>query len=96
MKCDASSGLPKLRLTRRAKQQLEELPNPVRDAVLETLVSLQAEPEEMGKRLVGRMQGFWAARVGSYRILYTVEQTGVIVRSIRHRGVAYRQRGRRR
>jgi mRNA-degrading endonuclease RelE of RelBE toxin-antitoxin system len=50
----------------------------------------------MGKRLVGRMEGLWAARVGSYRILYTVEPTGVIVRSIRHRGVAYARRRRRR
>jgi mRNA interferase RelE/StbE len=88
--------LPELRLTRRAKQQLEALPNPVRDAVLETLVLVPAEPEEMGKRLVGRMHGLWAARVGSYRLLYTIEPTGVIVRSIRHRGVAYRRRRRRR
>jgi mRNA-degrading endonuclease RelE of RelBE toxin-antitoxin system len=82
--------LPELRLTRRAKQQLEALPDAVRDAVLETLVLIQLEPEEMGKRLVGRMEGLWAARVGSYRVLHTLEPTGVIVRSIRHRGVAYR------
>jgi mRNA interferase RelE/StbE len=88
--------LPELRLTRRAKHQLEALPNAVRAAVLETLVLIQLEPEEMGKRLVGRMEGVWAARVGSYRVLYTLEPTGVIVRSIRHRAVAYRPRRRRR
>ena len=88
--------MPELRLTRQAKRQLEALPNTVRDAVLETLVLIQLEPEAMGKRLIGRMQGLWAARVGSYRVLYTVEPTGVIVRSIRHRGVAYRPRRRRR
>jgi mRNA-degrading endonuclease RelE of RelBE toxin-antitoxin system len=63
--------------------------------VLETLVLIQLQPEETGKRLVGRMQGLWAARVGSYRVLYTLEPTGVIVRSIRHRAVAYRSRRRR-
>jgi mRNA-degrading endonuclease RelE of RelBE toxin-antitoxin system len=63
--------------------------------VLETLALLQIEPEAMGKRLVGRMQGLWAARAGSYR-LYTIEATGVIVRSIRHKGVVYRSRRRRR
>jgi mRNA interferase RelE/StbE len=88
--------LPELRLTRQARQQLEALPNAVRDAVLETLVLIQLEPEEMGKRLLGRMEGLWAARVGSYRVLYTLEPSGVIVRSIRHRGVAYRTRRRRR
>ena len=64
----------------------------MREAVLETLVLIQLEPEEVGKRLLGRMEGLWAARVGSYRVLHTVEPTGVIVRSIRHRGVVYRPR----
>jgi mRNA interferase RelE/StbE len=88
--------LPELRLTRQAREQLEALPNAVREAVLETLVLIQLEPEAMGKRLVGRLKGLWSARVGSYRVLYTLEPSGVIVRSIRHRGVAYRPRRRRR
>lgn len=64
--------------------------------MLETLTLLQLEPEAMGKKLVGRMHGLWAARAGSYRVLYTIEATGVIVRSIRHRGVVYGSRRRRR
>lgn len=88
--------MPELRLTRRTRDQLEALPNAVREAVLETLVLIQLEPEDMGKRLVGRMAGLWSARAGNYRILYTIEPSGVIVRSIRHRGVAYRRRRRRR
>jgi mRNA-degrading endonuclease RelE of RelBE toxin-antitoxin system len=64
----------------------------VREAVIETLVLLRLEPEVVGKQLVGRLPGLWSARVGSYRILYTVEPSGVIVRSIRHRGFAYRTR----
>jgi mRNA interferase RelE/StbE len=88
--------LPELRLTRRAREQLEALPNKIRDAVLQTLVLIQLEPEDMGKPLVGRMAGLWSARAGNYRILYTIEPTGVIVRSIRHRGVAYCHRRRRR
>lgn len=88
--------MPELRLTRQAREQLEALPNKVRDAVLETLVLIQLEPEDMGKRLLGRMAGLWSARAGNYRILYTVEPTGVIVRSIRHRGIAYHPRRRRR
>lgn len=88
--------MPELRLTRRAREQLEALPHAVREAVLETLVLIQLEPEEMGKQLVVRMQGFWASRAGSYRVIYTIERTGVIVRSIRHQVVAYRPRSRRR
>jgi mRNA-degrading endonuclease RelE of RelBE toxin-antitoxin system len=88
--------LPELRLTRRAREQLQELPNAVREAVLETLALIQLEPEAIGKRLIGRLEGLWSSRVGSYRILYTLEPSGIIVRSIRHRGVAYRSRRRER
>lgn len=86
--------MPELRLTRRAKDDLQELPATLRAAVLETLTLLEAEPETVGKRLLGRLEGSWSARVGSYRVLYTIEPSGVVVRAIRHRAVAYR-RGRR-
>jgi mRNA-degrading endonuclease RelE of RelBE toxin-antitoxin system len=86
--------LPELRLTRRARNDLEALPEPARDAVLETLTLIAAEPERAGRRLVGRLQGLWSARVGNYRVLYTVEARRVIVRGIRHRAVAYRRRRR--
>jgi len=88
--------LPELRLTRHARQQLEALPSAIREAVFETLLLIALEPERLSKRLVARMDGFWAARVGSYRVLYTIESSGVVVRSIRHRGVAYRPRRTRR
>jgi len=86
--------LPEPRLTRRARNDLEALPETVREAVLETLALIGAEPERVGKELVGRLRGLWSARVGNYRVLYTVEARSVIVRAIRHRAVAYRRRRR--
>ncbi|MEK6278145.1 MAG: type II toxin-antitoxin system RelE/ParE family toxin [Actinomycetota bacterium] len=86
--------MPEPRLTRRARNDLEALPETVREAVLETLTLIGAEPERAGKELVGRLEGLWSARVGNYRVLYTVEVGGVIVRAIRHRAVAYRRRRR--
>jgi mRNA interferase RelE/StbE len=86
--------LPEPRLTRRARNDLEALPEAVREAVLETLVFIGAEPERAGKELVGRLAGLWSARVGNYRVLYTVEVGGPLVRAIRHRAVAYRRRRR--
>jgi mRNA-degrading endonuclease RelE of RelBE toxin-antitoxin system len=62
----------------------------VREAVLETLLLIELEPEAMGKQLVGGMKGLWSARVGHYRVLYTIERSGVIVREIQHRAVVYR------
>lgn len=84
--------MPELRLTRRARDDLHALPQTVRQAVLETLSLIAAEPPRAGKRLVGRLEGLWSVRVGNYRVLYTVETGGVIVRAVQHRAVAYRRR----
>ena len=88
--------MPELFLTRRARKDLEALPPTVREAVLETLALIQREPEELGKQLVGRLEGYWAARIGGYRVLYTIEQARVVVRAVRHRSVVYRPRRRKR
>jgi mRNA-degrading endonuclease RelE of RelBE toxin-antitoxin system len=41
------------------------------------------------------MRGTWVARIGSYRILYTIEgaeaSVTVVVRAVLHRAVAYRR-----
>lgn len=84
--------MPELRLTRRARDDLRALPETARNAVLETLMALERDPEGMGKRLVGRLEGLRSARVGAYRSLYTLESTIVVVRAIRHRAVAYQSR----
>ena len=82
------------RLTRRAREDLKALPATVREAVFQTLTEIGAEPERAGKQLVGRLRGLWSARVGGYRVLYTIEDGGVTIRAIRHRAVAYPKRRR--
>ncbi len=88
--------MPSLRLTKDADADLDHLPSPVRDAVLETLIRLRGDPWGLGAPLRGRMRPLWSARVGSYRILYTIEgpeqSATVVVRAIRHRVLAYRRR----
>lgn len=92
--------MPKLLLTRRTERDLAGLPRSIQEAVIETLTLLEADPENTGKQLRGRLRGLWSCRVGSYRILYTIEGSArrqrVIVRAIRHRGVAYGRPHRRR
>jgi mRNA interferase RelE/StbE len=82
------------RLTRRARDDLEAIPIAIREAVFETLIAIGLEPEKAGKPLVGRLRGLWSARIGNYRVLYTIEAGAVIVRAIRHRAVAYPARRR--
>ena len=84
--------MPELVLTRRAREDLLSPPQLVQEAIFETLTLLEADPQGQGKELRGRLRGLWSCRVGSYRILYTIEGPArgrVIVRAIRHRGVAY-------
>jgi mRNA-degrading endonuclease RelE of RelBE toxin-antitoxin system len=85
--------LPELLLTARGKRDLVALPRAIQEAVTDSLTLVEADPEGSGRQLRGRLRGLWSCRVGSYRILYTIEgspaRTRVIVRAIRHRGVAY-------
>jgi mRNA-degrading endonuclease RelE of RelBE toxin-antitoxin system len=93
-----STVVPRERLTRDAKDDLDQLSDSVRDAVLNTLVALRADPWEQGKPLRGELRPLWSCRIGRYRILYTIEgpreSATVVVRGIRHRTEAYRRRRR--
>lgn len=87
--------MPELVFTRQAKRDLAGLPEALRDAVEQTLLAIASDPRAAGKPLLGRLSGRWSARVGSYRVLYTIERSAaapqVVVRTIRHRAVAYRE-----
>ena len=84
-------------LTREARSHFDELPAHLQVPVENALTDLEADPEAAGKELLGRLRGTWSARVGNYRILYTIEGSArsprVIVRAIRHRAVVYRPSG---
>jgi len=84
--------LPRLRLPREAEENLGALPAELREAVAETIQSLAVDHESVGKPLVGRLSGLWSARVGNYRVLYTVERSQIVVRAVRHRVAAYPRR----
>ncbi len=90
--------MTELRLTTRARNELADLPDPLREAVRNAIDSLQADPWGKGKPLRGELRPAWSARVGVYRILYTIEgsepSATVVVRGIRHRTEAYRRRRR--
>lgn len=89
--------MARVSLTRQATRHFEELPARLREPVLNALTELEIDPEAAGKPLLGRLNGLWSARVGSYRLIYSIEGSGrspkVIVRAIKHRSIAY-ERGR--
>ena len=79
-----------VRLSRRALKDLSELPAPLQEKAREILARLDADPNQ-GKKLLGALKGLRSARLGSsYRILYGLEASGPVVRTILPRRDAYR------
>jgi len=78
-----------VRLTATAREQLADLPDPLQTQILDALTELSLDPSAAGKPLTGRLAGVRSLRVETYRVLFTVESGGAIIRSIRHRGDAY-------
>ncbi|MGQ0624127.1 MAG: type II toxin-antitoxin system RelE family toxin [Sporichthyaceae bacterium] len=78
-------------LTRPAADALRALQPPLDEAALDALTVLESDPWA-GSALRGRLRGVWSLRVGAFRLLYTVERDGALVRvrAVRHRSVAYR------
>lgn len=79
-------------LTRQARLHLDELSARLQEPVLNILTDLESDPEATGKLLMGRLKGLWSARVGNYRVIYSIEKSGhssrVFLRAIDHWGTA--------
>jgi mRNA interferase RelE/StbE len=73
----------------------EQLPPHVVHAVLALIDGdLGLEPTRVGKPLRAPLEGTWAARRGTYRLLYEVDdaERTVTVVAVEHRADAYRRR----
>ena len=83
-------------LTPPARRALtDQLPEAVAAAVIDFLTTtLIAQPRRVGKPLRGELSGIWAARRGTYRVLYRLneERREVIIVRVDHRRDAYRLR----
>lgn len=78
-----------------ARTIANELPEAVAGAVIEFMTGdLLRAPRQVGKPLRRELEGRWAARRGSYRVLYAIdERSGVItVLAAEHRRDVYRRR----
>jgi len=80
----------RVELAQLARKEIVDLDWPLSDAVVEALGLLKREPEA-GHLLRGRLRGLRSLRVGTYRIIYQVDDDQRLVRvlAVRHRSVAY-------
>ncbi len=77
-----------------ARAIANDLPEAVAAAVLEFITGdLLREPRRVGKPLQRELEGRWAARRGSYRVLYAIDEQGgvVTVFAAEHRRDVYRR-----
>ena len=83
--------MPRVVLARRARAELLALEWPLTDAVEDAIGLLAREPDA-GHVLRGRLRGLRSLRVGSYRVVYELTDSGKTIRvvAIRHRSVVYR------
>ncbi|SEO84660.1 type II toxin-antitoxin system RelE family toxin [Trujillonella endophytica] len=80
-------------LSAAAKRAIEgDLPEAVAVAVVDFLFGpLAADPHRVGKPLRFDLEGYWSARRGQYRVIYSIHDDHVLVRVIRisHRADVY-------
>ncbi|GAB3345308.1 type II toxin-antitoxin system RelE family toxin [Modestobacter lapidis] len=70
----------------------QDLPESVAVAVVDFLYGPLAEnPRRVGKPLRFQLEGYWSARRGQYRVIYSIHGDEVLVRVVRisHRADAY-------
>jgi mRNA interferase RelE/StbE len=69
-----------------------DLPEAVAAAVVDFLYGpLAKEPYRVGKPLRFQLEGYWSARRGQYRVIYSINDDEVLVRVVRssHRADVY-------
>jgi mRNA-degrading endonuclease RelE of RelBE toxin-antitoxin system len=83
----------KVVLSPRAKRAIErDLPEAVAFAVVDFVYGpLAADPYRVGKPLRLELEGYWSARRGQYRVIYSIHDDQVLVRVVRisHRADVY-------
>lgn len=88
-----SHGRHTVVLSAGAKRAIEQdLPEAVAVAVVDFLYGPLAEdPRRVGKPLRFQLEGYWSARRGQYRVIYSIHEDEVLVRVVRisHRADAY-------
>lgn len=77
-------------LTKRAKKDIDELPEAMQTKVFNVIESIEREPA-LGWKLKGKLEGLRSINVGrSHRILYVHGPEGVTVKTVRPRRDVYR------
>jgi len=80
-----------LYLTKTFQKRFSKLPKTIQNKIETALKEIYLDPNS-GKRLLGELEGEFLLRVGTYRIIYCIdEQKNIWIETVRHRKNAYRR-----
>jgi mRNA-degrading endonuclease RelE of RelBE toxin-antitoxin system len=80
-----------LYLTKTFQKRFSKLPKTIQNKIETALKEIYLDPYS-GKRLLGELEGEFSFRVGTYRIIYCInEQENIWIETVRHRKNAYRR-----
>jgi mRNA interferase RelE/StbE len=81
-----------VRIVPHAQRQLDRLPENLRTRISQRLLALEDNPRPRGVKKLKGPEGYYALRVGDYRVIYDIQddQLAVVIR-IRHPRDAYRR-----
>jgi mRNA-degrading endonuclease RelE of RelBE toxin-antitoxin system len=80
-----------LYLTKTFQKRFSKLPKTIQNKIETALKEIYLDPHS-GKRLLGELEGEFSFRVGTYRIIYCIdEQDNIWIETVRHRKNAYRR-----
>ena len=71
-------------LTRKLQKNFEKLEKEAQGKIKLALKQTYTNPHK-GKKLIGELEGEYTWRVGSFRIVYTIEKKDVWIETVRHR-----------
>ena len=82
-----------IEITRTAEKRLKTIPRQERGRIVDAMLALSRDPRPRGSRKLQGYADVFRIRVGSYRILYSVEQRRliIIILQVGHRGDIYQR-----
>ncbi len=78
-----------IRIKRSAEKELDILSDDIYNRIVDKIISLKEEPRPHGSKKLKNKDGY-RIRIGSYRVLYTIEEKEIEIYSVTHRKDAYK------
>ena len=79
-------------IEKNAEKELDKLNSPIFESISKAILNLSIEPRPQGCKKLKGLENDWRLRVGSYRILYELndKMKQIKINSIRHRKDVYK------